>query len=207
MRNFIIFILTIVSFQMKAQTCDSLENYGVTHGVPLITLEKLIEANCDKAKLSYAYELLTGYRIKMDSIRAIELLNDCKDSNIDCKYELFKVYYENELERAYKLISEIALIDPIKNCQDSITVVFARLIAADMTERGLGNNEGLTKSVFWYLLYYEIEIVWDESQSKHMIEEMIRVLKMVNDDQFDIAYKNAEIILGHKPIFDRSMIE
>lgn len=207
MRNFILFILTIVSFQINAQTCDSLENEGVTYRVPLITLEKLIEANCDKAKLSYAYELLTGYRIRKDSIRAIELLNDCKDRNIDCKYELFKVYYENEPERAYQLISEIALIGPLNSYWDSLSVVNARLIAADMAERGLGNHDGLTKSATWYLLYYEIEQVWDDSQFKHMIEEMIRVLKMVNDEQLDLAYKHAERILGHKPIFNRSMIK
>lgn len=190
---------------MNAQTCDSLENEGVTYGVPLNTLKKLIEANCDKAKLSFAHELITGYRISKDSIRAIELLSDCKDRNVDCKYELFKVYYENEPERAYKLISEIALLVPIKNYWDSSMVVNARLIAADMVERHLGNNEDLSKSATWYLLFYEIEYAWCESPTKGMIDEMNRILKMLTEKQLDNAYKEAEELLGHKPIFLRKM--
>lgn len=200
-------LILLFPVQLYAQTCDSLDSHGITHGIPIKTLEYLSDINCDRAKLSYAYELLTGYRIKKDSIRAFELLNDCKDRSIDCKYELFKYYYEKQPEKAYQLISEIALHYPINDYWDSANVVNARLIAADMTERGLGNHEGLTKSATWYLLYYEIEQAWHDSPTKHMIEEMIRVLKIVNNDQLDSAYKNAEAILGHKPIFNRSMIK
>lgn len=208
MKNYILAILTFISFQINAQTCDSLDSEGVDFGVSIDTLEKLIESNCDKAKLSYAYELLTGYRISKDSIRAIELLNDCKDRNIDCKYELFQVYYEKDLKRAYQLITEIALTNPMKNYWDSIMVVNARLIAADMVERHLGNNYDLSKAATWYILYFEIQNTPNFPKIfEGMIEEMYRVLNLLTKKQLDIAFKEAEVFLGHTPSFQRKMIK
>jgi hypothetical protein len=81
--------------------------------------------------------------------------------------------------------------------RDSVLVLNARLIAADMTERKLGNNEGLIKSAMWYLLYYEIEydlIDRQESSTRGMVEEMIRVLKLLTDEQLDAAYLDAKKI-------------
>ncbi len=208
MKNYILVILTFISFQINAQTCDSLDNEGVDYGVSIDTLEKLIESNCDKAKLSYAYELLTGYRISKDSIRAIELLNDCKDRNIDCKYELFKVYYEKDLKRAYQLITEIALTKPMKNYWDSIMVVNAMLIAASMVEDHLGNNEDLSKAATWYILYFEIQNTPNFPKIfEGMIEEMYRVLNLLTKKQLDIAFKEAEAFLGHTPSLQRKMIK
>jgi len=204
-----ILYLLILLFPIKlyAQTCDSLDSEGINYGISINTLEHLITLNCDRAKLTYAYELLTGYRIEKDSIRAFELLNDCKDRSIDCKYELFKLYYDNNPEKAYQLISEIALQFPIYSLLDSLNVVNARLIAAEMSEQDIGNQEGLTMSAIWYLLYYEIEQALKYSQTKHMIGEMIEVLKTLDPDQLDIAYKNAETILGKKPEFNRNMLK
>jgi hypothetical protein len=140
---------------------------------------------------------LNGYNIDIDTVRAIKLLTECKDRNIDCKYELFKINYEINPEIAYQLISELALKESMTCYRDSVLVLNARLIAADMTERKLGNNEGLIKSAMWYLLYYEIEydlIDRQESSTRGMVEEMIRVLKLLTDEQLDAAYLDAKKI-------------
>jgi len=201
------FLILLYPVQLYAQTCDSLDSEGINHDVPIKTLEHLVALNCDKAKLTYAYELLTGFRTEKDSIRAFELLNDCNVRSLDCKYELFKLYYDINQEKAYQLISEIALQFPINSLWDSLNVVNARLIAADMAEQGIGNQEGITKAGIWYLLYYEIEQALIYSQTKHMIGEMIEVLKTFDSEQLDRIYKKTETILGTKPVFNRNMIK
>lgn len=204
----ILYLLILLSpFQLYAQTCDSLDSKGISGGIPIDTLEHLVALNCSRAKLTLAYELVKGNRIEKDSIRAIELLNDCKDRCLDCKYELFKLHFDGNPEKAYQLISEIALQLPINNLWDSLNVVNARLIAAEMSKDGIGNHGGLTISAIWYLLYYEIEQALDYSQTKHMIVEMIEVLKTVDPDQLDLAFKNAETILGKKPEFNRNLLK
>ena len=203
--------LTIISFiffhTLYGQSCDSLDKEGVTHSFPISQLEALVETDCPEAKLSLAYELLTGYRVEPDSIRAIQLLEECQNIDIDCKYELFKINYERDPVKAYQLISEIALLDTLTCYWDSAMVVNARLIAADMTEHSLGNQDGLIQSGAWYLLYYEIEQGWWESPTKNMVEEMIRVLKELNAEELDEAYEIARSILGHDPIFKRELIK
>lgn len=89
--RFLIAILILTSISLRAQTCDSLKNEEVTYDVPIATLENLSESNCDKAKLYLAYELLHGYHIEKDTVRAIGLLIECKDHDIDCNYELCKL--------------------------------------------------------------------------------------------------------------------
>lgn len=200
--------ISIFFFQiLHGQNCDSLKSEGVTYSFPISHLEALVKSGCDKAKLSLAYELLTGYRTDKDSTRAIELLEECKNRDIDCNYELFKISYDSNPEKAYKLITEIALIDTLTCYWDSAMVVNARLIAADMSERKLGNQDDLTMSGAWYLLYYEIEKGWRESPTKNMTEEMKRVLKELNAEELDEAYEIARSILGHNPVFKKEQIK
>lgn len=199
-------IIFLFSTQLRAQTCDSLRDYGYgsKSKVSLSTLEKLIEDNCDKAKLYLADELLKGYRIEKDSLRAIELLTDCNDRNINCKYELFKINYDENPEKAYQLISELALRDTLTTYWDSAMGVNARLIAANMVQLQLGNNEDLSKSATWYLLSYEIDGKWDKNLSKNMMDEMFHLLETLNEKQLNTAFSNAEKILGHKSLFTRN---
>lgn len=118
--------------------------------------------------------------------------------------------YKSKPKIAYQLIRELALLDSMTCYWDSAMVLNARLIAANMAEQNLGNQEGIVKSAVWYLLYYEIEnawMDWEKSPTKNMIDELMRVMNLLTEEQLDSAYFEAEKLLGQKPIFKRKMIK
>lgn len=190
---------------IHAQHCDSLVTESVTHSFPIPQLEVLAEADCPEAKLTLAYELLRGFRIQQDSSRAIQLLEDCIDDDIDCKYELFKVYYESDPSQAYSLITELAVLDTLNNYWDSAMVHNAMLIAADMSERGLGNNDGPIISASWHLLSYDLTQVWPEDATKRGRERVRLVLSKLTPEELDEVYAIAERLTGRVPGAEREL--
>lgn len=178
-----------------------LNNWKNTKYCDSLTNIKFIAIDSDKMKLSIVNQFLTDSNQKKDSVQAKAILNDCKDRNLYCKYELFKQNYTKEPVKAFQLISEIALQTPIKDNYDSSLVLHARLITAEMNERGIGSKVDLKQSFVWYLLYFELQQKLKNRETENMIEEMYRVSKMLNKDEIIAAFKDAEIFLGKKTIF------
>ncbi|NVK26549.1 MAG: hypothetical protein HWE14_00830 [Flavobacteriia bacterium] len=192
---------------LHAQPCDSLKTMGVTLSFPINQLEILAETDCPEAKLTLAYELLRGFRIQQDSSRAIQLLEECLEDDIDCKYELFKVYYESTPSKAYSLITEIALIDTLTNYWDSAMVHNAMLIAADMSERKLGNNDGPIISAAWHLLSYDLAGIWPDDAAERERANVRLVLSKLSSEDLDGVYQIAKRILGRDPSLERTQFD
>jgi hypothetical protein len=190
----LIFLSLLLPLSLKAQKQDRLAN------------NKYIENDSIQAKLDLVKELF-GNNQKNDSASALAILNDCKDRNFSCKYELFKFYYKTNPETAYCVISDLALSTQIKDHYDSILVLHARLIAADMNERGIGIQVDLKQSLVWYLFYFELQHVLKNRDTENMVEELYRLAKLLDKKQQNTAFKDAEQILGKEPVFKRAYLD
>lgn len=197
-----IIISLILQFSfLQAQSCDELKEEGVNHGISIFKLERLVDSGCDKAKLTLAHELYTGYRVEKDSTRAVKLLEDCQNTDLDCKYELFQINYNSEPEKAYQYISEIALDDSFSTFWDSAAVFSARVISAAMIMDTLITHEDLSTAGTWWLLAYEIKDAWYDYPVEGILEDMDTFFETLSKRQKRKAFKAARSILGYKPSY------
>lgn len=166
--NFTIFLILISVFA-KGQNCDSLEQEGIDQKHEISYYDVLVAEGCDAAKLALAFKLSRGNCDESDSSRAFSLVLDCALKNINCQYELFKYYWDGigvnqNRSTALKVISSIGLKMDFQNYWDSVMIANARLITAGMYVEGNGTDTNYVEAMYWYILYFEIQDIWNDPE-------------------------------------------